>query len=178
MWHKAVMAILIAAVTLSILGLVGRSEAVGQGQAKLRVGVYDSRAIAIAYAPSEYNPVAEMMGEMKKAKEAGDIERIKELEEWGPRHQRQLHRQGFGRVPVTDLLEHVKDRLPEVAKAAGVDVIAFECNYIGSDVEKIDITRELVMLFDPSDKVLGWVEQLGDHDPVDLDELENLGHDH
>ncbi|MHC4218563.1 MAG: hypothetical protein ACYSU7_08935, partial [Planctomycetota bacterium] len=117
------------------------------------------------------------MQALKEAKAAGDGDRVKELEAWGEKAQRQLHRQGFGRVPVTDLLGHVKDRLPTVAQEAGVDAITFECNYLAPGVEKVDITLELVMLFDPSERTLRTVEELRQHEPVDLDEIER-NHDH
>jgi hypothetical protein len=145
--------------------------------APLRVGVYDSRAIAVAFAGSEFLRVGEKMQALKEAKAAGDGDRVKELEAWGEKAQRQLHRQGFGRVPVTDLLGHVKDRLPTVAQEAGVDAITFECNYLAPGVEKVDITLELVMLFDPSERTLRTVEELRQHEPVDLDEIER-NHDH
>jgi len=140
---------------------------------KVRVGVYDNRAIAVAYAPSKYNPTGKKMEEYKKAKAAGDAKLVKELETWGPKQQRQLHRQGFGRVPVDDLLAHVKDQLPEVARKKGIDLIAWQCDYSGLNVEVVDITNELVSLFEPSEKTLRIVEELKKHDPIDLDEIEN-----
>ena len=159
---------------LMVFGFGARAE---QPARKLRVGAYDNRAIAVAYGASKYNPVAAKMKEYKKAKAADDTARVKELEAWGEKHQRQLHRQGFGRVPVDDLLAHVKDRLPEVARKAGIDIIAWQCDYAGSNAEVVDITRELVLLFEPSEKTLRTVEELKKHAPVDLDEIEQH-HDH
>ncbi len=144
---------------------------------KLRVGVYDNRAIVAAYAPSKYNPVGSKMKEYEKAKAADDTKRIKELEAWGEKHQRQLHRQGFCCVPVNDLLAHVKDKLPEMARKAGIDVIARQCDYTLPNVEVVDITKELVLLFDPSEKTLKIVEELKKHAPVDLDVIEKH-HEH
>jgi hypothetical protein len=89
-----------------------------ESKPRLRVGVYDNRAIAVAYAPSKYNLVQDKMKQYEEAKKAGDSARAKELQDWGAKHERQLHRQGFGRVPVDDLLAHVKDRLPEIARKA------------------------------------------------------------
>lgn len=144
--------------------------------AKVRVGTYDSRAIALAYAPSKYNPVAEKMREHAAAKAAGNTKRVKELEAWGEKHQRSLHRQGFGRVPVDDLLAAVQTHLPEVAAKTGVDVIAMSCDYQGANVELVDVTDELVRLFEPSERTLGYVKDLKQRPPVDLDEL-GPGHD-
>jgi len=177
MWRITILSTIVAALLLT-LGLTCAGQSAPEAGAKLRVGVYDSRAIAIAYGNSEFNEVVKVRKEYDKAKAAGDKKLVKELEEWGPKHQRQLHRQGFGRVPVTDLLEHVRDRLPEVAQKAGVDVIAFECNYLGPGVEKVDITVELAMLFNPSEKALGWIEDMKNVEPLDLDEIEKHHDDH
>jgi hypothetical protein len=162
-----------------LLGSTSAAIARGdEGAKKLRVGVYDNRAIAIAYAPSKYNPVAAKMKEYREAEEAGDAEKMKELKSWGETHQRQLHRQGFGRVPVEDLLAHVKDKIPEVAKKARVDVIVFECTYAAENVEVVDVTMELAALFEPSEKTLKILQDLKDNPPVDLDTIEKHGHDH
>jgi hypothetical protein len=173
MW-KAALSILTVASVLLIVGL-------GPGQApptqpdeqgaKLRVGTYDNRAVAIAWFHSEFNDLGKLREQMAEAKEAGDQARIKELSELGPKLQRKLHFQGFGRSPVTDLLEPVKDRLGEVAAAAGVDAIVFECNFAAEGVEVVDVTDELVKLFDPTTEALRTIEELKKHDPVPLEDL-------
>jgi hypothetical protein len=169
--------ILFVLVGLALMAGTAVSAGPRDEAAPLRIGVYDSRAIAVAFAGSKFLRVGEKKQALKEARAAGDEGRAKELEAWGEKRQRQLHRQGFGRVPVTDLLAHVKDRLPEVAREAGVDAIAFECNYLAPGVEKVDITLELVMLFDPSERTLRTVNEIFKHEPVDLDEIEQ-NHDH
>ena len=99
-------------VALAILSTVRAEEA----PTKLRVGTYDNRAIAVAYASSKYNPVSEKMEEYEKAKATGDVERAKEMEAWGKKHQRQLHRQGFARVPADELKEHDPIDLDEIER--------------------------------------------------------------
>ena len=155
-------------VLLAIYGCGGRTQ---EKAGKIRVGTYDNRAIAIAYVMSKYNPVAEKMAELNKAKAAGDTARVRELNEWGPKMQRQLHRQGFCRVPVDDLLAFVKDRFPEIAAKAGVDLISMQCDYTGANVEIIDITNELVALFKPTEQALKNIEEVKKTAPLDLDEL-------
>ena len=139
---------------------------------KLRIGTYDNRAIAVAFAPSKYNPVAEKMKEMEKAKAAGDEAKQQELKVWGEAQQRKLHRQGFGRAPVDDLLAAVKDKLPEAAHRAGVAAIVWQCDYAGDNVEIVDVTDELVRLFEPSERVLKIVKDLKGKPPLDLDVIE------
>jgi hypothetical protein len=147
-------------------------------QQPVRVGVYDTRAIAVAYAHSSYlqTPLKAKMKEMQTAKAAGDTAKVKELDEWGKAGQRKLHFQGFGRVPVTDLLAHVKDRLPEVAARAGVQAIAAETDYIAPGVQTVDITLELVNLYSPSPRVLSIVNDMKGKPPLDLIEIEKIKH--
>ncbi len=179
---RIILLTLSAAALISYAALTGMSanadsqaQVRSQSNTELRIGTYDSRAIAIAYAHSKYNPVGEKMKVYKQAKKNGDTKLVKECEEWGEKHQRQLHRQGFGRIPVDDLLEHVKDQLPAVAQQAGVDAIVFDCNFNAEGVEVIDITMELAMLFDPPERALKSIKEIKNHDPVDLDDLD---HDH
>jgi len=165
-------------VVLLLTAMIGATPRRAGGEAKARIGTYDSRAIAIAYAASDFNPVGAKMKEYEAARQAGDDAKVRELDAWGQKHQRQLHRQGFGRVPVADLLEHVKDRLPELAARLGVEAIVFECTYIGPNVETVDVTLELVKLYSPSEKTMKTAREVMKHDPVDLDEIEREGHDH
>ena len=67
--------------------------------------------------------------------------------------------------------------MPDVAKKAGVDAIVFECTFAGPNVEIVDITKDLVALFEPSEKTLKIVGQMKDQPPVDLDEIEQ-NHEH
>lgn len=162
--------LLVTAASLVALTLASRPEA----PPKARLGTYDSRAVAIAYAPSRHNPVAEKLREHEAAKAKGDTQRVQELEAWGAAHQRQLHRQGFARVPVDDLLAHVADRLPDVAKAAGVDAIVFGCNQHRADVELVDVTLAIVALYEPSEKTLEYVRSAMRTEPIALDVVEKM----
>lgn len=161
---------------LAWLALPALAPLPAAGQSKPRIGTYDSRAIAVAYAASRFNPVAGKMKEMQAAKAASDQAKVKELEQWGRSHQRQLHRQGFGRVPVGDLLAHVKDRLPDVAARTGVQVIAMQCDWVAPGTETVDVTDAIVALYDPSPRTLSIVKDMKGKPPLPLDEIEKHGH--
>ena len=143
----------------------------------IKIGTYDSRAIAVAFAPSRFNPVKENMQEYNKAKAEKNTSRMKELEAWGKKHQRELHRQGFSTVPVNNLIAHVKDQLPALAKSVGVIAIVRECDFTAPNVEVVDVTDELVKLYDPTPKTLRTVGEIRKVAPADLDEVEKH-HDH
>jgi hypothetical protein len=139
---------------------------------KLRIGIYDSRAIAIAFAASEFNPVAEKMAAHDKAKAAGDKEKVKELEAWGEKHQRQLHFQGFGRVPVDDLLKPVKDQVARIAADQHLAAVTMGCDFTSDAVELVDITDDLVKLFKPTDRTLDHIRMIRKEKPIPLVELD------
>lgn len=144
----------------------------------LRVGVYDSRGIAIAYANSEHwsKVLKAKQAALERAKKEGDTEKVKEIEAWGPAQQAQAHLMAFGTAPVHDCFEAVKDRIPEVAQTAGVDVIVskWETDYLAADAEVVDVTMELAKLFEPREKAYQWIEQMKDKEPISRKELERL----
>jgi hypothetical protein len=139
----------------------------------LRVGTYDSRAIAVAYARSDafrqwYGKLA---AERDKAKAAGDERRVKELEAEGNAQQERFHQQGFGIASVVGLMESIRQEIPGVAKEAGVLLIVskWEVMYRDPSVEYVDVTMPLVRKFGADSKVLKMVEQLMKQEPVRTD---------
>lgn len=138
---------------------------------KIRIGTYDNRAITIAYVASRFNPTPEKRREHAKAKAAGDQAKVKELEAWGPRFQRQLHFQGFGRAPVDDLLEPVKEQIAKLAREKQLAAITMSCDFTGDQVELVDVTEDLVKLFDPEEGTLQTVREIRKTKPVNLAEL-------
>ncbi len=160
-----VCAVLIAAIVLPVAATAADDI--------VRIGTYDNRAIAIAYARSSYLPHAEKTQEFDRAEAAGDTVRMQEISDEMEALQRQLHRQGFSRAPVDDLLAHVAFRLPEVAEATGVDAIVWICDYAGEGVEVVDVTMDLVALYSPTEETIEMCRTIGDHEPVSLDELDH-----
>lgn len=142
--------------------------------AKVRVGVYDPRAISVAYVHSDLHgaTMRGKMAEMKRAEAAGDEKKVKELKAWGEAQQRWRHLQGFCAMPVDDILEQVKDKLPAVAKAANVDVIARRADFSAADVEVVDVTDEMVKLFAPDDRVWRIVRDLRNKPPLPVSSVE------
>jgi hypothetical protein len=145
---------------------------------EVRVGVFDSRAVAVAYAHSDWNAkrLKAKIPEMEKAKAAGDTKKIEELDKWGKAQQAKLHRQGFGTAPVHDLLKHVKDEIPQIAKETGVDIIIskWDVVYQNPSVELVDITDKIVEPFRPSQKTLSIIKDLVKQPPVSEEVLEKM----
>lgn len=168
----------ITTITCAFLAVVAASAVAGEGKAagkrKLRIGVYDNRAIAVAYVASRFNPVGKKMAEYKRAKAAGDRKKMQELESWGKRLQRKLHFQGFGHVPVGDLLQPVKKQVAELAKQKRLVAIARNCDFHTADVEIVDVTMDLVKLYRPSEKTLQRAKSIRNAKPIGLTVIADL----
>ena len=121
-----------------------------------RIGVYDSRAIAVAYAGSaqQVKKMKALTTLMKKARDAGDTNQITRLEVEGRAWQASLHEQGFGTAPVEDLLLEIAGDFPAIQKAAGVTRFISKWDKPELErhprAERIDITMFLVDAFHPA----------------------------
>lgn len=146
----------------------------------IRVGTYDSRAIAVAYVHSNWrsDEYEAKKKEMDKAEAVGDAEKIAELKAWGKAKQHKQHLQGFSTAPVHEFLEKVKKDLPKIAKTANVDVIVskWEFDYQSRNAKTVDVTDAIVKLYVPSEKTLKTISQLRKHKPVTEEEI--LKHPH
>lgn len=162
-----------SAVALGVL--TGATVSAQSKASKLRVGVYDSRAIAIAYANSTgfRESLKPIQAEYAQAKKAKNDKRMKEIDAQMKLQQRRAHEQGFSTGSVAGIMAKVKDSLPDVAKQAGVEIIVskWELNHQLASVEVVDVTDELVSLFHPSEQVLGWVKDLKSHPPLPIEKI-------
>jgi len=143
-----------------------------------RIGVYDSRAIAIAWAGTDIfkSELSDLRKRHAEAEEAGDTELASKLESQGRESQEQLHRQGFSTAPVDGILARFQEPIAAAMKKAGVDVIVSkwdEETLAGyRSAERVDVTMELVVAMDPDERQLGFVRKMGDKPPIPLEELE------
>ncbi len=183
----AVIAVVLAG--LAVYTTVGAQQSEGKTSgSKVRVGTFDSRALAMAYYRSEAfkRQMNGLRAEYEKAKAAGDEKRVKELEAEGssptwpdsgwpptPAQQELIGKQGFSTWPVDNILETIKAKIPEIAKQADVDVIVskWDIVYQRSGVEFVDVTHLMVKPFDPDEKTLKIIQEIQKQDPVPLEKL-------
>jgi len=162
-------------VGVSILAVCAMFLALQPAPKKFRVGIFDSRAIAIAYARSDlFAPyMRSLKAKYEKAKAEKDEKVIKECEVEGPAQQQILHQQGFSIASVADILEKVKDDLPKIAQEAGVDIIVskWEVVHKNPSIEIVDVTSHLVKLFNPDEMTLKTIEGIQKQTPMPLLEL-------
>ncbi|MEQ9461951.1 MAG: hypothetical protein RIG82_13465 [Phycisphaeraceae bacterium] len=166
---------LLLGIALVIITLITASPAAPPPD-KIRIGVYDTRAIAIAYANSaEFQTVIrEKKLEQQAAVQRNDTEEAQRLEAWGQTLQLKLHFQGFCRVPVSDILQPHKDQLNQIAAKLQLAAITSSCDLTVENTITVDITTELVKIFDPSEKTLEMTQSISEHQPLPLTDVANM----
>jgi hypothetical protein len=161
--------------TVALLILTAATVSAQSQTNKLRIGVYDSRAVAVAYGNSSafQESVKTVRAEYEKAKAANDSKQLKEIESRMKLQQRRMHEQGFSTGSVAGIVAKVKDALPGMAKKAGVQAIVskWELNYQSPEVEVVDVTDDMVALFHVSDKGKEWAKGIQARPPVPLEQI-------
>ena len=119
--------------------------------------------------------VSEKKAEHKKAEAAGDTKRVAELKKWGEEGQEAAHRQGFGNEPIDNVLERIEKNLPEIAESAGVDILVskWEIAYQDKSAKFVDVTWEMVNLFEPNEATVKIIKEVIEMEPVPLDQLDH-----
>ena len=142
-------------------------------KAKHRVGTFDSRAVLFAYMDTDIfrNQLKSASEEHKKAKDAGDHAKAKRIEAAVQASQKRVHRAGFSTGRVDEILVHIKDKLPGIAKKAGVDVIVskWSISYSTSDAEFVDVTGLMIEPFQPDEKKRAKILMQIRHPPIPLE---------
>ncbi|MHC5063683.1 MAG: hypothetical protein ACYTG5_06890 [Planctomycetota bacterium] len=146
----------------------------------LRIGVFNTRAVALAYGRSSrpdcmIAQADKIRAAHKAAEEAGDEDKAKELAAQAVARQEKIHTQVFSDAPIPEILQLIEDEMADVAKAAGVDLIVGQVLHKAKGVELIDITWHMCTPFEPDEKTRKGIEELLKTKPVPLSELK---HDH
>ena len=146
---------------------------------KVRVGIYDSRAVALAYwrtdnrLDSYHSSLTE---QIEKAETEGNKKLAEELdiELWG--HRKLLHRQVFSNETIDDILEKINDKIAEVTEDANVTALLSKWDKKTlrhyKSAELVDVTDSFVAQFDPAEEQLKTIEQIKKKKPVPLWQLE------
>ena len=140
-----------------------------------RVGIYDSRAIAVAYANSrEYqNAMKAVELDYAQAKNANNQVRMTEIQQRMQAAQRRLNDQTFSTASVSVVMPVLKSSLPHLAREANVDIIVskYELNYQSLNVETEDVTDKLVALFHTTDQGWKWAKEIQQKPPLPIDKV-------
>jgi hypothetical protein len=145
-----------------------------------RIGIYDSRLVAYAHFWTEANQreLNKKAKAAKDAKTAGQTARSEEISTALKKEQERIHRQVFSTAPVDDVLAHIKTRLPEIQKEAGVSKLVSKWDEATlkqhSKAQRVDVTDLLVREFKPGEKQLKVIADLKTKKPMRLDEIDKL----
>ena len=180
MAKKTIISSLVCAVTcLAVWSLAVADTTVKKTEnTKVCVGIFDSRAVAMAHFGKfiKDGGLEKLYNEHNKAKAAGDTKQAEELEAKGLALQKQLHMRVFGNTPIDDILDKIKNDIPHIAQTTGVDIIVgkWDIVYQRPSAEVVDITNQLVNLFEPSEETLDKIKGLLEHPPVSTEVLESM----
>ena len=159
-----------------IILLVPSTVCSQESTAKIRIGTFDSRCVAIAYGRTDFlKNIGNLRQEQEKAKAEGNEARAKELEKLGPNLQFIMHQQGFSTGSVINIMEKIKDKIPEIAKKNNVKLILskWELFYHDESLEIIDITDQIVNLFNLDEQSRNIVESIKKMEPVPIEQISN-----
>jgi len=160
---------------ITLLFLLSGANFSQQEKEKFRIGTFDSRCIAIAYAKSDEfkKEIDSMKIEHKKAKEEGNTQLAEKFEQLGQTRQFIMHQQGFSNGSVINILAKLKDKFPAIAEENNLDMILskWEIMFADESLELVDITDQLVYYFNPNEETKKVIEQVKIIDPVPIEEI-------
>jgi len=83
--NAIIVSVSVIVLLVGMIGFVEESRSAEKKNARIRVGIYDSRAVAVAYAHSDYfrKTLHDKYQELEKAISADDTEKVNALEAWG-----------------------------------------------------------------------------------------------
>jgi len=145
-----------------------------------RIGVYDSRSIAVAWAgtASYNNSLSSLQAEWQAAKDAGDQDRVAELEAEAEAQQRLLHLQAFSTAPVDEILAHIEDSVAEIMQQAGVTLLVskWDAETLAKypSAEQVDVTMRLVDALQPNERQRQTAISIQESEPIPLEEAEKI----
>lgn len=146
-----------------------------QETSKMRIGTFDSRCVALAYGRSAefMTEIDSLKNAVAKAKEDGNEELAKELEQQGATKQVLMHQQVFSNGSINNILEKIKDKFPTLAKDNDVKMILskWEIPFADETFEYVDITDQLVKYFNPDDATIKTIDQIKAMEPIPIEKI-------
>jgi len=146
-----------------------------QGNSKIRIGTFDSRCIAIAYGRSaDFMKLRDSIETIySKAKVDSNKQIIEEIDQFKPTMQVLLHQQVFSNGSVINILEKVKGKFPAIAKENNLKMILskWEIMFANESIDLIDITDQLVAIFNPDEATSKIIDNIKSMEPVPIEKI-------
>lgn len=157
--HKLILAVVCGLAGVSFWafapeGMPAANPAASPAEAAARVGTFDRVEILKAFYKSQHwdDVLTAKKAELAAVKEKGDLDKAKELENWGQASQELAHRQLAGEAHLTNILEHLGGHLPMVAVEANVRMIIEKPLYHDGSMVLVDVTPMMVRQLTPKRK--------------------------
>ncbi len=108
------------------------------------IGTFDQTAIVIAFyrSPLWAETLRAKMEEQRRAKEANDIAKVKELDEWGRTQQELAHKQLAGEASITNIIDALQPAFRKIERTMKVSQVV-PAPYVGKE-ESVDVTNALL----------------------------------
>lgn len=140
----------------------------------LKIGTYDSRLVVLAYTKSDLfkKKMQEMSKESDALLQSKDTVKMKEGAFKMISFSYLLERSVFTSASATSTINLVKDEFPGLAKKAGVGMIVskWDLNYSNPEIEIVDLTQQIVALFDKAGGDTKTAAEIGQQAPVSEEE--------
>jgi hypothetical protein len=160
--------------------LVWIAAACATASANERVGVYDSRSVAVAYAGSALHEkqLQPLMAAMKQAKDAGDAKKVSALEAEGKALQAKMHRQAFSTASVADILALIPEEIAKIKDSERVATIVSKWDKAELDKhasrQPVDVTIRIVDALKPGERQRKSAIDIQKKKPVPADQLRTI----
>ena len=143
--------------------------------AKLRIGTFDSRCVALAYGRSaEFNQLRDSIETLySKAKEDSNKAKIDEIDQYKPTMQVLLHQQVFSNGSINNIAEKIKEKISAIAKQNKLNMILskWEITFTDGSVELVDITDQLTALYNPDEATKKIIDNIKAMEPVPIEKI-------
>jgi hypothetical protein len=154
----------------------GGITAFGQNPVSVvKIGTYDSRIVIFAWSRSDYfrQQMMKFKQQSDSAEKAHDTARVKKLSIQAMSFQHLLHQTVFSNGSCGYVTALVKDKLPELARTAGVSVILskWEVTFSDPSVEIVDLTSQVAQLFQPKENIDPMSKDISAQQPIPIDEM-------
>jgi hypothetical protein len=138
--------------------------------AKEKIGVFDSRAVAIwNFNTDEFRKeMKDVSTKYEEAKKKKDTAEMKRFETRMPLMQRVLHDKGFGRGSVAEILEKNQAKLKTLAKSEKLIAIVskWELLFTEDNYEVVDITVPLLKALGANDNTIKMYDEMKKQEPI------------
>lgn len=158
-------------IAVALMAMLSPFTLTAQTPKKIRLGVYDSRAVFVAWfnSPLASSPMPALQKRMQTAQERKDEKEIASCHREALLRQAMTHEQGFGTGSIRAIMTKLEKEIAAVVAEEKLDCVVskWEVNYAGNTIETVDITAKLVAAIRPNDKMKNIAAEMEKHPPVE-----------